>query len=302
MLTLRQLRYLDALAQEGHFGKAAERVSVSQPALSMQIRELEAALGATLVERSASGARLTLTGEGVVARARRILAEVGDLESFASRKAGDLAGPLRIGVIPSIAPYLLPKLLPRLSEEFPRLQLSIRETVTATLVDELAAGTLDLVIASLPLEHPSFEEVTVFSDAFLLARPNRGRFAELQVHAASEIAPESLLLLEDGHCLRDQTLNVCGGIDARRLRSSGVTSLSTILQLVAAGQGITLLPEIFLRSVPVDPSEIQVSRFSSPEPCRAVGMAWRRSNPRAEEFRRLLPSVAGCSGSLVAPA
>jgi Transcriptional regulator len=295
MLTLRQLRYLDALALEGHFGRAADRASVSQPALSVQIRELEAALGVRLVERTAGGARLTAIGEGVVTRARRILAEVGDLESFARRVPGELAGPLRLGVIPSIAPYLLPKLLPQISRLYPRIQLSVRETMTAMLIDELASGSLDLVVASLPLGHHAFREVPVFDDAFLLATPRRGPFS-LAVAAADEIPPESLLLLEDGHCLRDQTLSVCGALDARRLRSSGVTSLTTILQLVAAGQGITLLPEIFLSSSPIDEHTIRLSRFADPEPCRHVGVAWRRSNPRGAEFEIFAAALADCIG------
>lgn len=296
-LTLRQLRYFDALAAEGHFGRAAERVSVSQPALSVQIRDLETALGVALVERSAGGARLTAVGEGVAARARRILSEVGDLESFAQREHGVLAGPLRLGVIPSIAPYLLPKLLPRLALAFPRLQLSVRETVTATLSDELAAGDLDVIVASVPLGHAAFEEVAVFADPFLLAVPRDGPFSDAGVAEASQIAPESLLLLEDGHCLRDQTLAVCGTIDARRLRSSGVTSLSTILQLVAAGQGITLLPRIFLDSVAIDETAIRLLRFAAPEPCRQVGVAWRRTNPRARDFAEIVGVIARCSSA-----
>ncbi|ODN68551.1 LysR substrate-binding domain-containing protein [Methylobrevis pamukkalensis] len=175
------------------------------------------------------------------------------------------------------------------------MQLAVRETVTATLVDELAAGDLDIVVASLPLGHAAFQEVAVFEDAFLLAVPRQGPYADLAVSSAADILPEALLLLEDGHCLRDQTLTVCGGIEPRRLRSSGVTSLTTILQLVAAGQGITLLPEIFLETFPIDETRIRVTRFSAPEPSRQVGIAWRRSNPRATEFGRLVTSVSDCT-------
>ncbi|WP_181707695.1 LysR substrate-binding domain-containing protein [Chthonobacter rhizosphaerae] len=294
-VTLRQLRYLEALASEAHFGRAAERCAVSQPALSTQIRDLEAALTVTLVERTPSGARLTRVGEEVVARARRILAEVGDLEAFARARGAALAGPLRLGVIPSIAPYLLPKLLPRAAEHFPDLQLEIRETVTATLVDELSSGDLDLVVASVPLDHAAFAELPLFDDAFVLAAPRRGPFALADVSTAADIPADALLLLEDGHCLRDQTLAVCGAIDARRLRSSGVTSLTTILQLVAAGQGLTLLPDLFLATVPFDTENIRLTRFDGVEPRRTVGLAWRRSNPLGEEFQRFGNLVRACA-------
>ncbi|WP_075214553.1 hydrogen peroxide-inducible genes activator [Mongoliimonas terrestris] len=294
-ITLRQLRYLEALATERHFGRAAERCAVSQPALSAQIRDLEAALTVTLVERTSSGARLTRVGEEIVARARSILTEVGDLEAFARARGAALAGPLRLGVIPSIAPFLLPTLLPRAAARFPDLQLEIRETVTATLVEELAAGDLDLVVASVPLGHPALTELALFDDAFVLAAPRRGPFALAGIASAADIPADALLLLEDGHCLRDQTLAVCGAIDARRLRSSGVTSLTTILQLVAAGQGLTLLPDLFLATVPFDADNIRLTRFGDQEPRRTVGLAWRRTNPLAEEFRRFGDLVRACA-------
>lgn len=278
-ITLRQLRYLDALAAEGHFGRAAERAAVSQPALSAQIRELEDALGCQLVERAASGARLTSAGKEIVERGRRILAEVGDLEAFARVAADPMAGSLRLGIIPSIGPYLLPKLLPALASAFPALRVGVRETVTATLVGELQDGGLDLVIASLPLGDPSFREMAVFSDAFLLATPATGPLSLGAFGSAADIPTEALLLLEDGHCLRDQTLASCGALDARRLTRTGVTSLATILQLVAAGQGITLLPELFLASTPLEAGRVRLRRFDAPEPHRTVGLAWRRSSP-----------------------
>ncbi|HUG61913.1 MAG TPA: LysR substrate-binding domain-containing protein, partial [Methylomirabilota bacterium] len=176
----------------------------------------------------------------------------------------------------------------------PDLDLVVRETVTATLVAELAEGSLDVVIASVPLGHGGLSERPLFEDAFLLATPTRGAYALTGIADASEIPSEALLLLEDGHCLRDQALSACGGIDSRRLRSSGVTSLATILQLVAAGQGITLLPEMFLDSIALPPGTIRLTRFGVAEPRRTVGLAWRRSNPMAEEFERLAEVVAAC--------
>lgn len=291
-ITLRQLRYLDALAAEGHFGRAAERAAVSQPALSAQIRELEDALGCQLVERAASGARLTPAGKEIVGRGRRILSEVGDLEAFARVAADPTAGSLRLGIIPSIGPYLLPKLLPALATAFPTLRVGVRETVTATLVGELQDGGLDLVIASLPLGDPSFREIPVFSDAFLLATPATGPLSLGAFGSAADIPTEALLLLEDGHCLRDQTLASCGALDARRLTRTGVTSLATILQLVAAGQGITLLPELFLASTPLDAGRVRLRRFDTPEPHRTVGLAWRRSSPLSALCEKIADLIA----------
>lgn len=291
-ITLRQLRYLDALATEGHFGRAAERVAISQPALSAQIRELEEALGCQLVERATSGARLTQAGQEVVVRGQRILAEVEDLEAFVRVAADPAVGSLRLGVIPSIGPYLLPKLLQSLAETFPSLKVGVRETVTASLVGELQDGTLDVVVASLPLEDPSFVEVPVFTDAFLLATPAAGPLSLGVFETAADIPTEALLLLEDGHCLRDQTLASCGALDARRLTRAGVTSLATILQLVAAGQGITLLPELFLAATAVDTGRVRLRRFQSPEPHRTIGLAWRRSSPLTALCERIAQLTA----------
>lgn len=293
-ITLRQLRYLDAVAAEGHFGRAAERVAVSQPALSAQIRELEEALGCQLIERSTSGARLTSSGRMIVMRARRILAEVVDLEAFARSAADPAAGRLKLGVIPSIGPYLLPRLLPAMAEAFPGLAVSVRETITATLAAELADGSLDIAVVSLPLGDPSLVELPVFSDAFLLATPDRGPLSLGVFESAADIPAEALLLLEDGHCLREQTLASCGAIDARRLERAGVTSLYTILYLVEAGQGITLLPELFLSAVPLDGRSVRLRRFAAPEPSRSVGVVFRRSSPfgvLAERLAALMASL-----------
>jgi LysR family hydrogen peroxide-inducible transcriptional activator len=293
-ITLRQLRYLDALAREAHFGRAAERSAVSQPALSAQIRELEAALGVTLAERTPSGARLTSAGAEIVRRARIVLAEAADIETYARAQTGLFAGPLRLGVIPSIAPYLLPRLLPRIGETYPGLSLTVRETITATLEQELADGEIDVVIASLPFGGSAFAARPLFDDAFLLATPERGPYALAGIETAGDIPVEALLLLEDGHCLRDQTLAVCGGFGGRRLRPSGVTSLSTILQLVSAGQGVTLLPELFLSAAPLVGGGIRLSRFARPEPRRTIALVWRKRHPMADDFERLADLVAGC--------
>ena len=288
MITLRQLRYFHALAAAGHFGRAAEASGISQPALSMQLRELEATLGGALVERGPAGASLTGLGQDVEQRATQILAAVRDLEDLARAHNEQPAGPLRLGVIPSMAPFLLPRLLGRVAEAHPALQLVVRETITAHLVEELADGGLDAIVASLPLETGDFEEVPAFDDTFLLAAPAGSPHARKSPALAETIAAEELLLLEDGHCLRDQALSVCHRIDPRRLRSFGATSIATLLQLVAAGQGITLVPQMAVDAgISADP-RLALVRFAAPEPYRTVGLAWRRASPRRAHFLALV--------------
>ena len=287
MISLKQLRYFDLLAAAGHFGRAAERAGVTQPALSMQIGSLERTLGAALIERAASGARLTDLGTEVAERGARILAAVRDLESLALAHGEVLAGQLRLGIIPSVAPFLLPRLLDVASTRYPELRLSVRETITSTLVEELVAGELDAIVASLPLHNDELEEEWAFEDAFLLAAPSGSRHAEQSPALAELISADELLLLEDGHCIRDQALAVCHAIDPRRLRSFGATSFSTLLQLVAAGHGVTLLPELAVAAGIVGDARLAVVRFAAPEPRRTIGVAWRRSSPRERDFRAL---------------
>ena len=288
MITLRQLRYFHALAASGHFGRAAEASGISQPALSMQLRELEAALGGALVQRGPEGASLTELGRDVDSRATRILAAVRDLEDLAHTHEARLAGPLRLGIIPSMAPFLLPRLLAHAARAYPALQLIVRETITAHLVEELADGGLDAIVASLPLEAGDFEEAPAFDDAFLLAAPAGSPHARQSPALAEAIAAEELLLLEDGHCLRDQALAVCHRIDPRRLRSFGATSIATVLHLVAAGHGITLVPQMAVDAgISADP-RLAVVRFAAPEPYRTVGLAWRKASPRRAHFLALV--------------
>ncbi len=296
MITLRQLRYFHALAASGHFGRAAEVAGISQPALSMQLRALEAALGGALVERRPDGAGLTELGRDVESRVTHILAAVHDLEEVAHAKSTQLAGPLRLGVIPSVAPFLLPRLLTRVATAHPALQLVVRETITAHLVEELADGGLDAIVASLPLDTGDFEEVAAFDDAFLLAAPAGSPHARRSPALADAIAAEELLLLEDGHCLRDQALSVCHRIDPRRLRSFGATSIATVLQLVAAGQGITLVPEMAVNvGISADP-RLALVRFAAPEPYRTIGLAWRRASPRRAHFLALVDLLRPAAG------
>lgn len=278
MISLRNLRYFQSVARLGHFGRAAEACAVTQPALSMQIRDLEAHLGARLFERQRDGARLTEAGRETLRHAERILGAVADLEAQARRSRGPLSGPFRLGVIPSVAPYILPKLLPGVMQRVPTARLTLRETRTASLVEELLAGDLDAIIASLPLDNPEFAERPLLRDPFVLAVPVGSEFAAASFATADMLNSPDLLLLEDGHCFRDQALDVCRTLDASRLSSYGATSLSTLIQLVANGQGVTLLPQLFVTAEAKADPRVKLLRFAAPEPSRMIGLAWRRTS------------------------
>ncbi|WP_027133690.1 LysR substrate-binding domain-containing protein [Geminicoccus roseus] len=293
MITLRQLRYLVALAEARHYGQAAAACHVTQPALSMQIQEMEAALGTQLVERRRGGVELTETGRDVVRRARRILAEVRDLEDFARHRRKLLSGALRLGVIPSIAPYLLPLALPAIQASYPELELQLRETQTQILLTELKRGTLDVLLLALPVADRELESIRLFDDRFLIARGTAGHSPTGRVDP-NALADEKLLLLEEGHCLRDQALAYCGNsMRMGPLAGFGASSLATIIQMVANGYGITILPEIAAKAEVTD-GRIELLRFTDPEPSRAVGLAWRRSSPRKRDFVELGRVLTEC--------
>lgn len=297
MITLRNLRYFQALARHGHFGKAASACAVTQPALSMQIRELEEHLGASLVERSRAGVRLTDLGRDVLRQADRILNGVADLETQARRARPLLSGPFRLGVIPSIAPYLLPRLLPAVLARAPEAKLALRETRTAHLVDEMVAGELDAIIVSLHLDRPELAERPLFRDPFLLAVPGSSVLAQSERASEDMLHSPDLLLLEDGHCFRDQALTVCGTLNASRLNSYGATSLSTLLQLVANGQGITLLPQLFVSTEVRPDPRVTLLRFPDPAPERVIGLAWRRSSGIERDIDEIAAAVADAMDS-----
>jgi LysR family hydrogen peroxide-inducible transcriptional activator len=282
MITLKQLRYLSALSQHGHFGKAAKACAVSQPALSMQIQELEAELGAPLVERRPGEVALTETGQEVARRAGQVLAVTRDLVDFARHRGRLLSGKLQLGVIPSIAPYVLPKILPVLHRRYPDLNIELRETQTEMLIEELERGSLDVVMLALPVDDGGIETVRLFDDPFLLAVPATDNRSERARVSVQDIDVTRLILLEEGHCLRDQALTFCSS--ARRDVSLGATSLATVMQMVANGYGITLLPEMAISSEIHRGGDIRLLRFPAPEPKREVGLAWRKTSPRKAEF------------------
>jgi LysR family hydrogen peroxide-inducible transcriptional activator len=295
MITLKQLRYLSALSQHGHFGKAARACAVTQPALSMQIQELEQDLGVTLLERRPGEVLFTEVGVEVVRRAGQVLAAMRDLEDFARHRGRLLTGRLQLGVIPSIAPYVLPEILPVLQREHPDLRIELRETQTQGLMEELSGGALDVALLALPVEEADVSTMPLFDDPFLLAVPSTDSRSERETVSVRDIEIEKLILLEEGHCLRDQALAFCSS--SQRDVSLGATSLATVMQMVANGYGVTLLPRVAV-DVELRDERVKLLRFSKPEPGRTVGLAWRRTSPRKADFvalGRLITETLGVS-------
>jgi len=284
IFSLRQLRYFTALADHGHFGRAAEACAISQPALSVQIRELEAALGQVLFERGARQVRLTRFGEDFANRVREILRSVDELSEMARVAGTGLSGSLRLGVIPTIAPYLLPRVVGGLTKAYPDLDLHVRESITPRLLEELGDGRLDAAIVALPVSEPSLREVPLFDESLLLVRPEGERDAP--VPRPEALQEMRLLLLEEGHCFRDQALSFCHLAQAREREGLDGSSLSTLVQMVGAGLGVTLIPEM---AVPVETRSANVSlaRFDDPQPGRTVGMVWRKSSPLSDDLMGL---------------
>ncbi len=258
----------------------------------MQVRELEREIGAELVERRPGEIALTETGVEVAQRAERILAATRDLIDFA-RHRGVLSGKLRLGIIPTLAPYILPRVLPRLQTSYPQLRLEVRETQTKMLLEELAGGNLDAVMLALPADGADVETLRLFDDPFLLALPAadplQGRVA------AEDVDQRRLILLEEGHCLRDQALAFCAAVRGDPPATLGATSLATVMQMVANGYGVTLVPEV-AAAVEVRDSRVKLLRFVEPEPARTIGLAWRRTSPRKQDFAALGEIVVATLG------
>jgi LysR family transcriptional regulator, hydrogen peroxide-inducible genes activator len=281
MITLRQLRYFNALARQGHFGRAAEACAISQPALSMQIKELEEALGGVLLERSPRQVALTTFGEEAAPRVRDILRLVDELEDLARASRDRLAGRLRIGMIPTIAPYLLPEVIGNLTRMHPELDIHVRETLTPKLIEELADGRLDTAIVALPVSEPSLVEVALFSEHFLLVRP--GEDEGKPMPSSKMLRTMRLLLLEEGHCFRDQALSFCNMQSTPPREVLDASSLSTLVQMVSAGIGVTLIPEMAV-AVETRSASVSVTRFKNPQPSRTIGMVWRKTSPLARQL------------------
>jgi LysR family hydrogen peroxide-inducible transcriptional activator len=297
-MTIRQMQYFDALAQTLHFGRAAEMAGVSQPALSAQIAEMEERLNCRLFDRGGKTVRMTEQAQALQPRIEQILADIRGVEATARRGRLAMEGRFRLGIIPTIAPYLLPYALPELKLRFPSLQLELREAVTASLVEDTASGRLDAFIAALPLNFPGLETEELFSDRFFLAVP-----ADDPGFASPPVPPESpalerLMLLEEGHCLREQALAVCGSVKPVAMASYGATSLTTLLQMVAHGLGVTLIPEMAVGPA-AGMRDLKIVPFAEPMPERKVCLAWRRNGVRREECIELAGIIRGLHGQLL---
>ncbi|GAB3622331.1 LysR substrate-binding domain-containing protein [Mariniluteicoccus endophyticus] len=287
-MNLRDLEYLVALDEHRHFGRAASAAYVSQPTLSTQLKKLEAELGVDLIERGSRQVLFTAAGERVVRRARRVLAEVEEIRQIAQRAQSPHAGSVRIGAFPTLAPYLLPHIVGPLHQAFPDLELLLTEDKTEVLLDSLRAGSLDAALVALPVLDESLHVEPLLREDFLLAAPADHEMATAGPVASADLASEDLLLLSDGHCLRDQALAVCKLSGAQERRGFQATSLETLRHMVASGVGVTLLPRLAVSS-PVQPNPGLVLReFVDPAPHRDIALVWRRTHVH----RDLLVDVA----------
>lgn len=298
MVTVRQMRYFEALAATLHFRKAAESVHVSQPALSAQIAEMEQLIGTPLFERTRQQVVMTDMGHRLLPRVQNILRELQELEEIATQRRGLLQTRLRLGIIPTIAPYLVPVLVPMLRNRYPDLKLELREAMTARLIDDLNAGDLDAVIAALPLVDNRLVVKSVFQDRFLIATSSNDQDILLSPMTQDNVAVERLLLLEEGHCLRDQALAVCSLPQQRQLVKYGATSMATLLQMVSHGMGLTLIPEIAVRAE-ASHARMRIVPFAGHQPQREIGLIWRRQTTRREDFEALAACIAESAASLL---
>lgn len=297
-MNLRDLKYLVALADHRHFGRAAAACFVSQPTLSTQIRKLEEELGVAMVERAPRRVMLTPAGRDAAERARRIVADVEEMREAARRSRNPEAGTVRLGIFPTLGPYLLPHVVPGVRERFPDLELLLFEEKTETILRQLREGRLDAGVLALPLHDDQLHLEFLFEEPFVLAVPHGHTLASVGALTMSDLADQSLLLLEDGHCLRDQALDVCHLAGASEKSGFRATSLETLRQMVAANVGITLLPVLAVKPPVASSREVRLVPFRAPAPSRRIALVWRRSSAMseflarfAEVFRELPPGL-----------
>ena len=291
-MNLRDLKYLVALADLRHFGKAAAASFVSQPTLSTQIRKLEDELGVALVERAPRKVMLTAAGQDVVQRARRIVAEVEQMKESARRSQDPGSGTLRLGVFPTLGPYLLPHVVPGLRERFPELELLLVEEKSDALLQRLREGKLDAILLALPLHDDQLHAEPLFEERFVFAAPKQHPLAGNDVLSMAQLSDETLLLLEDGHCLREQALDVCRLSGAQEKSGFRATSLETLRQMVAAGVGVTLLPALSVHEPIAQSPNIRLVPFRDPPPSRQIALVWRKSSA-LDGFLHQLADVIG---------
>ncbi len=300
-MNLRDLQYLIALADHRHFGRAAAASFVSQPTLSTQVKKLEEELGVALVERAPRKVMLTPAGLDIAERARRILAEVDQLKESARRTRDPEAGSVRLGIFPTLGPYLLPHVLPQIRARFPRLELLLVEEKTEVILRQLREGRLDVGVLALPLHDDRLHVEFLFEEPFVLAVPKTHALARRNSLALHELAHERLLLLEDGHCLRDQALDVCTLAGSGERNGFRATSLETLRQMVAANVGITLLPTLSIKPPVAQSDDIHLLRFRDSHPSRRIGMVWRRSSAMAGFLLKLAEIFRGLPRDLLKP-
>lgn len=283
-MNLRDLRYLVALSEYRHFGKAAEACFVSQPALSMQIQKLEKTLGTPLLERNNKSVLLTPIGKIITKKAKNILQEVDQIYELAKIAEGRYSGELRIGIIPTLAPYLLPRIMPDLTKNLPDVRFYWTEQQTEQLIQKLKTGTLDAALLAMPTSESSFKHSELFKEEFLVAVPSQHALSKRKNINLNDLSNENVLLLEEGHCMRDQTLDLCHKFNAKETQNFRATSLETLRHMVAAGNGITLMPKLAQQAN----DNIIYIPFKGPKPTRTIGLYWRSSTLREE----LLTEVA----------
>jgi LysR family hydrogen peroxide-inducible transcriptional activator len=298
-MTLTELRYIVAVARERHFGRAAETCFVSQPTLSVAVKKLEDELGVTLFERGPGEVSVTPAGEKIVEQAQRVLEEASRIREIAAAGKDPLAGPLRLGAIYTIGPYLLPKLIPILRRTAPAMQLLIQENFTHRLAEELKSGEVDVILVALPFEAPGVLTRAVYDEPFLVAVPKGHPWENRKRVTSDELTSESLLLLGEGHCFRDQVLEICHTVRSRERSPLAKTveggSLETIRQMVAGGVGVTVLPATSTNASGGASDLIRIVPFARPAPTRRVGLAWRRSFPRPEAIEALRKAILACN-------
>ena len=300
-MNLRDLKYLLALADHKHFGRAAAACFVSQPTLSTQIRKLEDELGVALVERAPRKVMLTAVGQDVVQRARRIVADVEQMKEAARRSRDPESGSLRLGVFPTLGPYLLPHVVPQLRERFPHLELLLVEEKSDVLLQSLREGKLDAALLALPVHDEQLHAEFLFEEPFVFAAPVRHPLAAQDSLAMSQLSDETLLLLEDGHCLRDQALDVCSHSKMQEKQDFRATSLETLRQMVASGSGITLLPQLASTGAYGHARGVAIVPFAKPAPVRHVGALWRKTSAKQQAIEAVCDVIAEAAGKTVAP-
>ena len=291
-IKLKDLRYLVAVADCRHFGRAAERCFVSQPTLSAQLKKLEEYLGVQLIERQPNNVSLTEAGEQIVARARRILEASDEVVTLARSHRDPLAGKLRVALLPTIGPYLLPRIAPTLRKSLGRLELQLYEYQTGPMLEKLQAGELDVGILALPVDLEGLDARDLYIEPFMVALPDQHKLTKRDTIRTEDLKGETLLLLEDGHCLRDQALEVCSRIGVQEKQDFRATSLETLRQMVATGAGVTLLPELACRGAYGNARGVTVRPFTKPAPVRHVGAIWRKTSARRPAIEAVCKLIA----------